>query len=36
MKIAVSSQNLLTISAHAGKASRFYIYTIDEQTKQVT
>ncbi len=36
MKIAVSSQNLRTISAHAGKASRFYIYTIDEQTKQVT
>ena len=35
MKIAVASQNKKTISAHAGKVSRFYIYTVEEGTKEV-
>ena len=36
MKIAVSSQNKKTISAHAGKASRFFIYTINQEDNTVT
>ena len=35
MKIAVASQNQKTISGHAGKVSRFYIYEINEATKEV-
>jgi predicted Fe-Mo cluster-binding NifX family protein len=36
MKIAVTSQNQKTISAHAGKTSRFYIYTINEGDNSIT
>ena len=36
MKIAVASQNQKTISAHAGKTSRFYIYTINEGDNSIT
>ena len=35
MKIAVASQNQKTISAHGGKASKFYIYNINESTKEI-
>ena len=35
MKIAVASQNQKTISAHAGKVSRFYIYSVNEETKEI-
>lgn len=35
MKIAVASQNRRTISGHAGKVSRFYIYTINDKTKDI-
>jgi predicted Fe-Mo cluster-binding NifX family protein len=35
MKIAVASQNQKTISAHAGKTSRFLIYTISEGDNMV-
>ena len=34
MKIAVASQNQKTISAHGGKASKFFIYIIDESSKE--
>ena len=30
MKVAVSSQNKKTITGHAGKTSRFFIYTIED------
>jgi len=33
MKIAIASQNKKTISAHAGKVSRYYIYYINTETK---
>jgi predicted Fe-Mo cluster-binding NifX family protein len=36
MKVAVTSQNQKVISGHAGKTSRFYIYTIDEPSKVIT
>jgi predicted Fe-Mo cluster-binding NifX family protein len=36
MKIAVASQNQKTISAHAGKTSRFYIYTINEADNSIS
>jgi predicted Fe-Mo cluster-binding NifX family protein len=36
MKIAVSSQNTKTISTHAGKTSRFFIYTINQEDNMVT
>jgi len=36
MKIAVTSQNQKTISAHAGKTSRFYIYTITDGDNLIT
>lgn len=35
MKIAVSSQNKLNITGHAGKASRFWIYDVDEEAGKV-
>lgn len=35
MKIAVASQNQKTISGHAGKASRFYIYSVDEAAREI-
>ncbi len=35
MKIAVASQNQKTISGHAGRVSRFYIYQIEETTREI-
>jgi predicted Fe-Mo cluster-binding NifX family protein len=35
MKIAVACQNQKTISAHGGKTSKFYIYTVDKGTNEV-
>ena len=36
MKIAVGSQNQKTISGHGGKTSKFLIYTIDTDTKEIS
>jgi predicted Fe-Mo cluster-binding NifX family protein len=36
MKIAVASQNQKTISAHGGKVSKFYIYSVNESAKEIT
>ncbi len=36
MKVAVASQNQKTISAHAGKTSRFFIYTVNEEDNLIT
>lgn len=36
MKIAVASQNQKTISAHAGKTSRFFIYTVNKEDNLIT
>ena len=36
MKIAVASQNQKTISEHAGKTSRFFIYTVNEENNLIT
>jgi len=36
MKVAVASQNQKTISAHAGKTSRFVIYTVSEEDNLIT
>ena len=35
MKIAVASQNQKSISGHAGKVSRFYIYNVDEAANEI-
>jgi Uncharacterized conserved protein len=35
MKIAISSQNQKSISGHAGKASRFLVYTVDTDAKEI-
>ena len=35
MKIAVSSQNKSNVTGHAGKASRFWIYNVDANTKEI-
>ena len=35
MKIAVASQNQKTISGHGGKTSKFLIYTVDNDTKEI-
>ncbi len=35
MKIAVASQNQKTISGHAGRVSKFYIYTVVDNSKKV-
>ena len=35
MKIAISSQNQKTISGHAGKASRFQVYNVDPESKEI-
>lgn len=36
MKIALTSQNKRTISGHAGKCNRFYIYELDENNKVIS
>ena len=33
MRIAVSSQNKIQVTGHAGKTSRFWLYTIDGDNK---
>jgi predicted Fe-Mo cluster-binding NifX family protein len=35
MKIAISSQNQKTITGHAGKASRFLVYTVETESKEI-
>ena len=35
MKIAVSSQNKINVTGHAGKASRFWIYDVDIDSKTI-
>ena len=35
MKIAVSSQNKIQVTGHAGKTSRFWIFTTDPTTRTV-
>ena len=36
MKIALTSQNKRTISGHAGKCTRFYVYDINENKEVVS
>ena len=35
MRIAVSSQNKLNVTGHAGKASRFWIYDVDKDAGKI-
>lgn len=35
MKIAVSSQNKIQVTGHAGKTSRFWIFTVDASKKTI-
>ena len=35
MKIAVSSQNKIQVTGHAGKTSRFWIFTVDAGKKTI-
>jgi len=35
MRIAVSSQNKLNVTGHAGKASRFWIYDVDKNAGRI-
>jgi predicted Fe-Mo cluster-binding NifX family protein len=35
MKIAVSSQNKIQVTGHAGKTSRFWIFTVDPGKKTI-
>jgi predicted Fe-Mo cluster-binding NifX family protein len=35
MKIAINSQNQKTIFGHAGKASRYLVYTVDTEAKEI-
>ena len=35
MKIAVSSQNKIQVTGHAGKTSRFWVFNVDGDTNQI-
>ena len=35
MKIAIASQNQKTIFGHAGKASKYLVYSVDAETKEI-
>jgi len=35
MKIAIASQNQKTIFGHAGKASKYLVYTVDTESKEI-
>ena len=35
MRVAISSQNKLNVTGHAGKASRFWIYDVDKDAGKI-